>query len=273
VRGPERSRSEQEIVEEVEKLGKEGFKEVTLLGQNVNSYQGERGSGNDFVRLLERVNEIEGIERIRFITSHPKDFSIELINAMAKLTKVCEHLHLPIQSGSNRILELMNRGYTVEEYKEKVNFLRDKIPNVGLTTDIIVGFPGETESDYEATLKVLEEVGFDSVYSFKYSPRPQTAALKLKGTLDEKEKSERLLNLQSLQRAITLKKNKMQEGRIQEILVEGKSVKDDKKLTGRTRENRVVNFEGGRSLIGQIVKVKIRKGFSNSLSGEIIENY
>ena len=271
VRGPERSRKEKEIVEEVEKLSKSGFKEITLLGQNVNSYKGETGNGNDFVRLLYRVNNIEGIERIRFVTSHPKDFSVELINAMANLPKVCEHMHLPVQSGSDRILKLMNRGYTVKEFKDKVNILRDKIPDVGLTSDIIVGFPGETEKDHEDNLSLIEELAFDSIYSFKYSPRPQTDALSFKETLSDEEKSKRLSVLQDIQKLITLKKNKAEEGKTKEVLVESKSVRNSDKLTGRTRENRVVNFEGNRSLIGKTVKVKIKKGHSNSLLGKIIK--
>ena len=272
VRGPERSRLEEEIVGEIKNLAQEGFKEVTLLGQNVNSYKGKTGNGNDFVRLLERVNGIDGIERIRFVTSHPKDFSTELINVMAEIPKICEPLPLPIQSGSDRILKLMNRRYTANEYKDKVNILRDKIPGVGLTTDIIVGFPGETQKDYEDTLKILEEVTFDSIYSFKYSPRPQTDALNLKETLSDEEKSDRLFKLQNLQKSITLKKNKAEEEKIKEVLVESESVKSPDKLTGRTRENRVVNFEGDRSLIGKTIKVKIKKGYSNSLLGEITED-
>ena len=272
VRGPERSRKEEEIIREIKELSKDGCKEITLLGQNVNSYKGETGNGNDFVRLLYRVNNIEGIERIRFVTSHPKDFSLELIDAMSKLQKVCEHMHLPIQSGADRILKLMNRGYTVKEFKDKVNVLRDKIPDVGLTSDIIVGFPGETQKDYEDNLSLIEELAFDSIYSFKYSPRPQTDALSFKETLSDEEKSERLLRLQNIQKSMTLRKNKMEEGRVKEILVEGKSAKEDGKLTGRTRENRVVNFEGESDLISKLVKVRIKKGYSNSLLGEVVEN-
>src|SRR3989338_1710834 len=272
VRGPERSRSEKEIVDEIKNLAKDGFREITLLGQNVNSYKAENGNGRDFINLLGKINEISGIERIRFITSHPKDFSVELINAMSGLPKVCEHMHLPVQSGSNKILKLMKRKYTVEEYKEKVDMLRERIPNTGISTDIIVGFPSETEEDYNGTLRILEEVEYDSIYSFKYSPRPQTVALSLKETLSDEEKSKRFSKLQNLQKAITLRKNKMEEGRIKEILVEGESAKGDGKLTGRTRENKVVNFEGDRSLIGKLVEVRIKKGYSNSLLGEIANN-
>ena len=202
-RGKELSRPSKHILSEVSALSEQGFREITLLGQNVNSYK----SDVDFPDLLRRLDGIGGIERIRFVTSHPKDLSGTLIDAMAELRKVCEHIHLPLQSGSTEILRMMNRRYSFEEYMEKVRNLRAKIPGIAITSDIISGFPGETDEDHELTLKALTEIEFDGIFAFKFSPRPGTKASKMSGHLLEEKKSERLLDILSLQDSITEKKN------------------------------------------------------------------
>ncbi len=270
VRGSERSRSSREIIDEVKKLAAAGIKEIMLLGQNVNSY-GKKISGEmGFPELLYELDKIDGIERIRFTTSHPKDMSDELINCFGLLKKLCEHLHLPVQSGSNRVLQLMGRGYTREHYLELIRKVRMVCPSISITTDIIVGFPGESERDFEETLNLIKEVEFDSIFSFKFSPRPGTAAAKLPDQICEEIKSERLHILQSLQKEITLKKNIQYEGRKEEVLVEGRSKRGKEMFQGRTRTNRVVNFHGGDDLVGKLVHVKIKRAFQNSLFGELI---
>jgi len=269
-RGRERSRPLPDIQKEVERLAGEGFKEVALLGQNVNSYGKGLSGKTDFPELLELVHEINGIERIRFVTSHPKDLSERLIRVIEKLPKVCEHIHLPLQSGSDNVLSLMNRRYTYKEYKEKVDMLRGAFPAIAITTDIIAGFPGESDDDFHRTMDALSEIEFDGIYAFKYSKRPNTRALSMPGHLDEDIKSERLEKVFALQKTIIYRKNKAVEGEIHEVLVEGVSETDSNKLTGRTRGNKIVNFYGDESGIGRLINVKIIEAKHHSLYGEIV---
>jgi len=270
LRGPEMSREAQDIVGKIEKLARCGVREVTLLGQNVNSYGKKSGREGNFAALLKKINEIEGIERIRFTTSHPKDLSDELISCFGSLRKLCSHIHLPVQSGSNRILRRMNRGYTAEGYLEKVARLRQVCPEISITSDIIVGFPGETQKDYQETIDMMEKIRFDSVFSFKYSERKGTAAQALTGKVPEAEKRLRLRELQALQDRHTQEKNTSLEGSIQEVLVEGQSRNSRQDVTGRTRSWKIVNFEGGSELIGRTVPVRISRGYLHSLRGKRI---
>jgi tRNA-2-methylthio-N6-dimethylallyladenosine synthase len=263
-RGRELSRPLKKIVEEVRALAEEGYKEVQLLGQNVNSY---RDGEYDFADLLRHINDIKGIERIRFITSHPRDLSEKLIRTMAELEKVCEHLHLPIQSGSDRILELMNRGYTYGEYKRKVDLLRHHIPEIAITTDIIAGFPSETEEDHSLTIKALEEIQYDGIFAFKYSRRPGTKAAEMPEQIPEDIKSRRLSEILKLQDSITLKKNNALISSIQEVLVEGKNEAGE--TISRTRTNKIVildkEFPSGTTL-----KVKITGARIHSLFAQVL---
>jgi tRNA-2-methylthio-N6-dimethylallyladenosine synthase len=269
-RGRERSRPLCEIVQEITALARDGFKEVTLLGQNVNSYGRTSNEGVDFPDLLHHIHAIEGIERIRFTTSHPNALSSKMIQAMANLPKVCEHLHLPLQAGSDRVLERMNREYTYREYCRRVEALRKAIPDVALTTDLIVGFPGETEDDFLQTLRAVYELEYDNAYVFKYSKRPNTPALTLDGHVPEEVMSERLQRLLAVQKEITHRKNKAHVSREAELLVEGRSKTNDERLTGRTRSNRVVNFDGPETLVGSLVRVKIVQAKSSSLEGKLV---
>jgi len=270
VRGREMSRPRETILEEIETLSKRGVREVTLLGQNVNSYGKGLSEGLTFSQLLARVNEIEGIWRIRFTTSHPKDISEELIRAFGKSRKVCKHIHLPFQSGSDKILEMMNRGYTGDQYLETVEKLRESCPEIAVTADVMVGFPGEDEGDFLETLELIERVQFDNLFSFKYSPRKGTKAARFPAQIDETTKSHRLGILQELQKGITLKKNRALEGRCEEVLVEGTNKVTGEEMTGRTSSHKVVNFKGSPELIGQLVKVRIEAGYANSLRGKIM---
>jgi tRNA-2-methylthio-N6-dimethylallyladenosine synthase len=264
-RGRERSRPAAEIVREVETLGREGYKEVMLLGQTVNSYG--QGTDVEFADLLGLLNEITGIERIRFMTSHPVDLTPRMTLSMAMLPKVCEHLHLPLQSGSDRVLERMRRGYTLAEYRRKIQSLRAAVPHISLTTDIIVGFPGETEEDFAQTLSAVEEIGFDGIYTFKYSPRPSTPAADFTDPLPEPEKDHRLRRLLDLQTRITQEKNLRYIGTTQEVFVETAGRRNPNQLTGRTRTNRSVYFEGPPDLIGRLAMIRIEKAQPNSLTG------
>ena len=268
LRGRERSRPAGDIVREVQGLAVRGFREITLLGQNVNSYGKGTEEGTSFPALLRRVHEVEGIERIRFVTSHPRDLSDGLIAAMQDLPKVCEALHLPAQSGSDRVLAAMNRKYSAADYRDRVRRLRAAVPDITLTTDIIAGFPGETDEDFEQTMVLLGEVQYDSIFAFKYSPRLHTAALRLDGQIPEATKDERLSRVFALQRDITLRRNREQVGKVLEVLVEGPS-RRSATLFGRTRGNRVVNFAGPGHLVGSLVQVRIMKAGPNSLSGEL----
>jgi tRNA-2-methylthio-N6-dimethylallyladenosine synthase len=267
-RGRERSRPVADIYSEVKALAQMGFKEVTLLGQNVNSYGKNLDKAVEFTNLLEKLHEIDGIGRIRFVTSHPRDLSEKLIDAMRDLPKLCEHLHLPIQSGSDKILQLMNRGYSWAEYMGKIDRLRHAVPDIAITTDIITGFPGETDKDFEMTMNALSEIQYDGIFAFKYSKRPGTKAVDLTNHVDEQTKSRRLSRVLTLQESLTFNKNKTLEGKELEILVEGVSETDPDKLTGRTTTNKIVNFSGSENDIGTLLKIKIVEAKMHSLFGE-----
>ena len=271
VRGREQSRPSHEIIEEVKALAEGGIKEVYLLGQNVNGYgKGLKGE-LAFPELLRQINEIEGIERIRFTTSHPRDLSAELIQAYSRLSKLCEHIHLPFQSGSNKILEAMHRGYARESYLEKIDRLKETCPSIALTADVMVGFPGEEDEDFRQTLDLIEKVRFDDLFSFKYSPRKGTRAAEFEDRVEEKVKQDRLSILQEIQREITLQKNQALVGGVEEVLVEGQNKQSDRDVTGRTRSNKIVNFEGDLGLVGKLVHVRITEAFPHSLKGEILD--
>lgn len=270
-RGREKSRDSKEVLDEIRRLAEEGVKEVILLGQNVNSYNKNRDDIS-FPELLEKVNDVDGIERIRFVTSHPKDLSEELIRCFGRLEKLCEHIHLPFQSGSNKILQLMNRGYTKEEYLEKIDALRKACPKIAITADCIVGFPGEEDEDFEETMDLVKRVRFQNLFSFVFSPRKYTLASTLPNPVPKEKAYLRLHLLQEVQRKITLEKNRELEGKKVEVLVEGKSKRSELELTGRTRTNVVVNFQGPLELVGRTVEVKVIKGYANSVRG-VIEGY
>lgn len=254
VRGPARSRPYKDILEEISAMAAKGYKEVTLLGQNVNAY---RDGPIGFGRLLRMADEVEGLERVRFTTSHPRDMSPEIFGVIATGHKLCEHLHLPVQSGSTRMLKAMNRGYAREDYLRLVEMARAKIPGVSITTDLIVGFPGESGDDFAETVNLMEEVRFDSAFTFKYSPRPGTRAAAMADDVPEPVKLERLETLIGLQREITDRKNKGLIGKTVEVLVEGESRKGNGQLTGRTRTDKTVVFANGGVSIGSLVEVEI----------------
>ncbi|HUC99113.1 MAG TPA: tRNA (N6-isopentenyl adenosine(37)-C2)-methylthiotransferase MiaB [Candidatus Polarisedimenticolaceae bacterium] len=270
VRGREVSRASEKIIAEVKLLVAQGVKEVMLLGQNVNSYGKTSSAEIHFAELLHRINAIEGLSRIRFTTSHPQDLSAALIEAYATLDKVCEHLHLPVQSGSDSVLLRMRRGYTRSEYLHRIDFLRQRRPEVALSTDIIVGFPGETDADFERTLELLGQVEYDEIYSFMYSPRTQTVSAKLyNDDVPEEKKKGRLKQVQNVQQEISLRKNKQKIGRIEEVLVDGHS-RNKAQVMGRTRTNRIVNLIGRGNLIGEMVDARIIAATVNSLVGELV---
>jgi tRNA-2-methylthio-N6-dimethylallyladenosine synthase len=271
LRGPEMSRTPDDIMDEIKRLVQHGVKEVTLLGQNVNSYGRKLNQDCNFVSLLQRINDIDGLERIRFTTSHPKDLSDDLMACFAEVPKLCEHIHLPVQSGSNRILQRMNRGYTAEEFLEKVKKLRHVCPHISITSDIIVGFPGETEEDYQATLDLMEQIRFDLLFSFKYSARTGTAAQKLTDDVPKDEKDRRLKDLQALQNKHTQEKHTALEGSVQEVLVEGRSRNSEQDMMGRACSWKIVNFKGGPELVGKLVNVEITRGYLHSLRGKMKE--
>jgi len=270
-RGRETSRSPADIIAEITVLAEQGVREVTLLGQNVNSY-GRGGDGRlkyiTFPELLRKVAEVKGIERIRFTTSHPKDLSSDLISCFGEIDILCPHFHLPVQSGSNRILKKMNRKYSIEDYLNKVAALRNVRPDISLTTDIIVGFPGETDNDFQATMNLLETVRFQGAFSFKYSDRPQAKSISFADKIDERTKSQRLSRLQDRQNSISLEENLKYENTVQSIMVEGESKNGDGQWSGRSRSNIIVNFTGTTNLSpGQIVNVRITEGLLHSLRG------
>ncbi len=269
LRGKEISRKSSSIIEEVTRLSDEGVKEVTLLGQNVNSY-GVEDNEVSFPVLLDMIAGINGIHRIRFITSHPKDLSKDLITSFNRNSKLCSQLHLPIQSGSNSVLKMMGRGYTKESYLEKIYNLRTVNQEIGLSTDIIVGFPGETEKDFQDTVDILRAVEFDSIFSFRYSSRPGTVAVNFKNQLPEGVKLARLKELQNIQKEISEKKNQAVVGQTMRVLVEGVSKKYAYELTGRTSCNKVINFKGDIETTGSIVPVMIERAFTNSFHGSIV---
>ncbi len=271
VRGRERSRDKASIINEVKALANEGYKEITLLGQNVNSYGKDLDEKIDFADLLNEVCKIDGIERIRFMTSHPKDISDKLIDTMAANKKICKQLHLPFQAGSNRILKLMNRVYTKEEYLEKIEKVKKKMPDITLTTDIIVGFPGETKEDFEHTIDVLEKVRYDTIFSFIYSKRGGTPAAVMEDPIPMEEKKENFDRLLYVQDKISYEKNKALEGKVMKVLVEGISKTDQSFMTGRTEGGKVVNFKCDKNLKGTFADVKITEAKTWSLMGEIIK--
>jgi tRNA-2-methylthio-N6-dimethylallyladenosine synthase len=270
LRGRERSRPPEDIVNEVCGLAQHGYKEVTLLGQNVNSYGKGLDKGADFPLLLRLINDVPGIERIRFVTSHPRDLSDELITALRNLPKVCESMHLPVQSGADTMLKVMNRKYTRAEYFDKVQKLRKAVPFISLTTDIIVGFPGESDQDFEMTMELLKEVQYDNIFAFKYSRRPGTPALKLTGHLPDNVKEKRLAQALDLQKKITRQNYLKLVGTVSEILLDGFSKKNGT-LSGRTRGNKVVNVAAPATLIGSIVSVNITAASESSLTGTLCE--
>ncbi|MGI6357443.1 MAG: tRNA (N6-isopentenyl adenosine(37)-C2)-methylthiotransferase MiaB [Bacillota bacterium] len=270
VRGRERSRQPESIVQEVEQLVQAGYREVTLLGQNVNSYGNDLDRAVDFADLLRLVDR-SGIERIRFTTSHPKDISPRLIAAMAECEHVMEHLHLPVQSGSTRILQQMNRRYSREQYLQLVEQIRAALPEIALTTDLIVGFPGETEQDYQDTLDLLKQVRYDAAFTFAYSPRSGTPAATMRDQVDSEVSKQRLIELIDLQNGISLEKNQQLVGSIQQVLVEGPSKNDPQRLTGRTRGNKLVHFPGDPKLRGQVVQVRIDAAQTWNLLGTRVE--
>ncbi len=270
VRGRERSRDIEEIRNEVVKLAQEGCREITLLGQNVNSYGQDLEGNYSFAGLLRELDRIDGIERIRFMTSHPKDLSEELIYAMRDCKKVCGHLHLPVQAGSTKILEKMNRKYSKEQYLELVEKVRKHIPDISLSTDIIVGFPGETEEDFAETLDVVSKARFDMAYTFLYSKRTGTPAAKAADQIPEEVKKERFDKLLELQNSVSRHINDRLLGKEVEVLVEGLSKSSKTTYTGRTRENKIVNFKGNPNLVGSLVRVKIDTVQTWSLLGKLV---
>ncbi len=269
-RGKEISRTPESIINEIKELANKGYKEITLLGQNVNSYGKTLRPKVSFPELLKMVNEVEGIERIRFLTSHPKDCSDELIEAIANLDKVCENIHLPFQSGSNRILKDMHRVYTREHYLDLIRKLKEKVPNITLSTDIIVGFPGETEEDFNDTLSLVENVEYDQGFTFLYSIRKGTKAAEMNNQIPHDIKQERFQRLIDIMYDIFYKKNKECVGKTYEVLVEGISKNNSEILTGRTRGYKLVHFKGGKRNIGQLVNVKITGHNSFALEGELV---
>ena len=271
-RGEEVSRPLEDVLTEVAGLADQGVREVTLLGQNVNAYLGRTGEADataDFAMLLDHVAEMPGIERIRYTTSHPREFSQRLIDAHAAIGKLAGHVHLPVQSGSDRVLAAMKRGYTALEYKSIVRRLRAARPDVSITSDFIVGFPGETERDFERTMALIDEVGFDGSFSFVYSPRPGTPAADLPDDTPARVKLERLQRLQAATDAHARRISGVMVGTRQRVLVEGPSRKDPGELAGRTENNRVVNFPGGADLVGRLVELRITAALPHSLRGEL----
>lgn len=285
VRGREYSRSPENIIDEIRRLTGFDAREVTLLGQNVNSY-GKKEGLCSFPELLARVNEIEGLARIRFTTSHPKDLSPELIKAFGTLEKLCKHIHLPVQSGSDRILKRMNRKYGRSQYLEKVEKLRETCPEIAITSDFIAGFPGETDADFEDTLDLIRTVRYDGLFAFKYSDRPNAPAREFSGKLPDEVKNERLRRLLELQEDISANKNRSLVGTVREILVDGFSKKEigkkseetvaNAQWSGRTTTNKIINFmpdtDSANMFPGKLVDIKIEKAFTHSLWGRLAEN-
>jgi tRNA-2-methylthio-N6-dimethylallyladenosine synthase len=271
VRGKEVSRRVADIVAEVEGLVADGVVEITLLGQNVNSYGRDLDGRPMFSKLLYALDEVGGLERIRFTSPHPKDFRPDTVEAMAECRAVCEHIHLPVQAGSSRVLKAMKRAYTKAGYLDKVNMVRDAIPEIAITTDIIVGFPGETEADFQDTLDLVEEVRYDGAYTFQYSPRPMTEAATFTAHVPKKVVQERYERLVALQERISFERNQNAVGRTEEVLVEGTSRKDAGRLTGRTRTNKLVHYPSGGADEGALQTVRITAAHPHHLDGEMIE--
>ena len=272
-RGEEVSRPVDDVIQEITVLAQQGVREVNLLGQNVNAYRGETSDGEiaDFALLLYYVAAIEGIDRIRYTTSHPVEFSDSLIEAYAEIPQLVDHLHLPVQSGSNRILSLMKRGHTREDYIEKIHRLREVRPNISLSSDFIIGFPGETDEDFEQTMSLIETLGFDLSFSFIYSARPGTPAADMPDGITIERKRERLAHLQNRIAAMSAEISRNMVNKVQRVLVEGVSKKDYAQMSGRTENNRVVNFTGHPKLVGQFVDVLITEALPNSLRGRLAD--
>jgi tRNA-2-methylthio-N6-dimethylallyladenosine synthase len=271
-RGEEISRPLDDVIAEVASLAGQGVREVNLLGQNVNAYRGVMDDGDvaDLALLIHYVAAIDGIDRIRYTTSHPVEFSDNLIDAYATVPELVNHLHLPVQSGSDRILSMMKRGHSVIEYRHKINKLRKIRPGISLSSDFIIGFPGETEADFNATMKLIDDIGFDTSFSFIYSQRPGTPAAFMPDDVSMETKKERL---QILQQRLLNQANQISRqmvGSVQKVLVEGPSKKSNLELSGRTENNRVVNFVGQDQLIGNFVAVRVTSASSNSLRGELV---
>ena len=273
-RGPERSRTSASVMEEARRLAETGYTEIQLLGQNVNSYRDPSPAGWDFATLLARVAEVSGIRRVRYTTSHPRDFTKAIVDAMDANASVCDHVHLPVQSGSSRMLQSMDRLYTRAEYMERIAWIKGARRQISITTDIIVGFPGETDKDFEDTMDLLDEVRYDSLFSFKYSPRPNTAALAMDRQIPEIEKTQRLMALQEKQRAIQIRRNSELIGKVEEVMVEGRHDSLGQWI-GRTSQNRVLNFthaDAGDALLGRYLPVLVTRAGPNSLVGESVTN-
>ncbi|MFD2168437.1 tRNA (N6-isopentenyl adenosine(37)-C2)-methylthiotransferase MiaB [Tumebacillus lipolyticus] len=268
-RGEERSRLPEDVVEEIKQLAEEGYKEITLLGQNVNDYGLDLGNV-DFADLLELVAQVEGIERIRFTTSNPWNFTDKLIDTIARHKKIPNYIHLPVQSGSSQVLRRMKRGYTREEYLDLVNRIRTRIPDVALTTDIIVGFPGETEEQFQETVSLLEEVRYEGAYTFVYSPRAGTPATRLQDDVTEAEKKQRLYRLNEVQDRISFEQNQKLVGQVLEVLIDGKSKTNAEVLQARSESNKLVHLTGADELVGQLVHVKITEAKTWYLRGEAL---
>ena len=274
-RGPERSRTSESVIHEARELAQMGYTEIQLLGQNVNSYRDPSPAGWDFARLLRAVGEVDGIRRVRFTTSHPRDFVKDIIDAIDENPALCNHVHLPVQSGSNHILGRMQRLYTREEYMRRIEWMKNARRKISITTDIIVGFPGETENDFQETLSLMDEVEYDSLFSFKYSRRPNTSALALEDQLSEDEKGRRLTILQERQRSIQIRRNSELVGAIEDTMIEGYNQATGQWI-GRTSQNRTLNFThpafpspcAGESLVGKYLDVRVTRAGPNSLAGE-----
>jgi tRNA-2-methylthio-N6-dimethylallyladenosine synthase len=270
-RGRERSRTPEAIIQEITTLVSQGVKEVTLLGQNVNSYGNTLDNPIDFPDLLKMVSDISGLKRIRFMTSHPKDISDKLLETMAACDNVCKYLHLPIQSGSNRILKLMNRHYTKEQYLDIVARARKLMPDLSITTDLIIGFPGETEADNEETMDLIRKVGYDSAFTFMYSSRKGTPAAEMAGHLSEEEKNRRFHEVLNVLNPIAIEKNRNAKDMVFDVLVESHSKTDENILSGRSQYHHVIHLKGDEKLLGKIVRVKITDPKRFSLNAELLE--
>lgn len=270
-RGPERSRTSESVMAEARRLADQGFSEIQLLGQNVNSYRDPSAAAWDFATLLARVGEVTGIRRVRYTTSHPRDFVKAIVEAMDRNPVLCDHVHLPVQSGSTRILDAMDRLYTRDEYLAKIELLKTAKRPYSITTDIIVGFPGETEEDFQQTLDLLDRVQFDALFSFKYSPRPNTAALAMPDAVPDEEKQRRLAIVQEKQRSIQIRRNAERIGAVQEVLVEGRNQALGQWI-GRTTDNHILNFThsdpAAENLLGRYLAVRVTRSGPNSLVGE-----
>jgi tRNA-2-methylthio-N6-dimethylallyladenosine synthase len=271
VRGPQVSREPRFIIREIEELVSQGYAEITLLGQNVNAYGHDLDNGTGFARLLEQIDRIPGIRRIRYFTSHPRDFTEDMVDTIKQSSHVCEHFHLPLQSGSNRILKLMHRGYTREEYMELVHYIKEQIPAASVTTDIIVGFPGETGEDFQDTLDLVEQLRLDGAFMFIFSPRSGTAAARMDNQLSRKQKSDRLQALAKLQNQITKDINKSLIGTVQEVLIEEPDPKNPEYYRGRTRTNKLVVCTSKWPRPGDMVNVRIEEAGTWYLKGPVVE--